>query len=239
MNFLKKIIVKNRFNPVLIGIFTNPFYIARRGLHKEVSILSKYIQGNVLDVGCGEKPYEKLFNVKKYVGLEYDNTENRKAKKADFYYDGKIFPFKNSEFDAVVCNEVLEHIFEPDKFILEIKRVLKVNGVLLLTVPFVWDEHEQPVDYGRYSSFGLKVLLERNGFEVVVQRKSVSDFSIIFQLINSYFFKKVSRNIMAKYLFIIFVSSVFNILGVLSSIILPKNNDLYLDNVVLARKVKK
>ncbi|MDD4082759.1 MAG: class I SAM-dependent methyltransferase [Sphaerochaetaceae bacterium] len=239
MNFLKKVISKNRFNPGLIGIFTNPFYIARKGLYKEVSLLSKYIQGNVLDVGCGEKPYGQLFNAKKYVGLEYDNTENREAKKADFYYDGKKFPFKKNEFDSVVCNEVLEHIFEPDEFIQEINRVLKDNGSLLLTVPFVWDEHEQPVDFGRYSSFGVKSLLERNGFEVAVQRKSVSDFSIIFQLINSYLFKKVSRNIVAKYFFIIFISSVFNILGVLSSIVLPKNNDLYLDNVVLARKVKK
>ncbi|MFA5930737.1 MAG: class I SAM-dependent methyltransferase [archaeon] len=238
-SFLNKLISKNRFNPGLVGVFSNPFFIARRGLFREISSLSKEINGRILDVGCGEKPYEQLFTAKEYIGLEYDNTENRAAKKADVYYDGKKFPFKKAEFDSVVCNEVLEHIFEPDNFVLEIHRVLKQNGKLLLTVPFVWDEHEQPVDYARYSSFGLKSLLERNGFKVLEQRKSVNDFSIIFQLINSYLFKKVSKNKFLKYFCIIFVMSIFTILGIISSVILPKNDDLYLDNIILAKKVKK
>src|SRR3546814_6951319 len=56
--------------------------------------------------------------------------------------------------------------------------------MLLLTVPFVWDEHEQPYDYARYSTFGLKSLLERNGFNVLTQKKLLADSSILFQLIN-------------------------------------------------------
>src|SRR3546814_4577495 len=61
--------------------------------------------------------------------------------------------------------------------------------MLLLTVPFVWDEHEQPYDYARYSTFGLKSLLERNGFNVLTQKKLLADSSILFQLINAYMFK--------------------------------------------------
>lgn len=239
MNFIKRIVAKNRFNPGLVGIFSNPFFIARRGLFREISSLSKEINGRVLDVGCGEKPYEQLFAAKEYIGLEYDNTENRAAKKADVYYDGKKFPFQKAEFDSVVCNEVLEHIFEPDNFVLEIHRVLKPEGKLLLTVPFVWDEHEQPVDYARYSSFGLKNLLQRNGFKVLEQRKSVRDFSIILQLVNSYLFKKVAKNLFLKYFCIIFIMSILNILGIILAILLPKNDDLYLDNIILAQKVKK
>jgi len=239
MSFFKKIVAKNRFNPGIIGIFTNPFFIARRGLFKEIYSLSDQISGKVLDVGCGEKPYESLFKTKEYIGLEYNNTENRAAKKADIFYDGKTFPFKSSRFDSVVCNQVLEHVFESDDFLHEIHRILKPNGKLLLTVPFIWDEHEQPVDFARYSSFGLKNLLERNGFKVIIQRKSVSNFAVIFQLINSYLFKKVSNIPLLKHFCIVFIMSIFNILGVISSVILPKNNDLYLDNVILARRVSK
>ena len=61
----------------------------------------------------------------------------------------------------MLCNQVLEHVFNPDEFLLKINRVLKNDGKLLLTVPFVWDEHEQPFDYARYSSFGLKALIEK------------------------------------------------------------------------------
>ena len=58
-----------------------------------------------------------------------------------------------------MCNQVLEHVFNPDDFVREIARVLKPGGALLLTVPFVWNEHEQPYDYARYSSFGLRAFL--------------------------------------------------------------------------------
>ena len=67
-------------------------------------------------------------------------------KHADRSYDGKTFPFSDGEFDAVLTSEVLEHVFNPDEFLSEINRVLRDDGVLLLTVPFVWDEHEQPFD---------------------------------------------------------------------------------------------
>ena len=132
---------------------------------------------------------------------------------ADYYYDGKTFPFKESEFDSVVTNQVLEHVFNPDEFLSEINRVLKINGKLLLTVPFVWDEHEQPYDYARYSSFGLKSLLEKNGFEILDLRKSVNDYSVLAQLFNAYIYKITRRNIFIKNLALILVIAPVTIFG--------------------------
>jgi len=40
---------------------------------------------------------------------------------------------------------------------------------MLMTAPFVWDEHSQPYNYARYSSFGLKFILEKHGFEILEQ----------------------------------------------------------------------
>ena len=155
---------------------------------------------------------------------------------ADYYYDGKTFPFKESEFDSVVTNQVLEHVFNPDEFLSEINRVLKTKGKLLLTVPFVWDEHEQPFDYARYSSFGLKSLLEKNGFEILDLRKSVNDYSVLAQLFNAYIYKITRRNIFIKNLALILILAPITISGIIISKILPNNNDLYLDNIVLAEK---
>ena len=235
---IKERLKKEQFNPSFLGLFVNPFYFARKGLYQNISSLSKEITDKILDIGCGQKPYEKLFNVSEYIGLEIDTPENRESKKADYFYDGKIFPFDNQEFDCVIMNEVFEHIFNPEEFLTEINRVLKLNGKLLITVPFVWDEHEQPFDYARYSSFGLKYLLEKHGFEIIEYKKSINDIRVIFQLINAYLYKILISSHKYWNLFIIlFLMSPFNIIGEILNKFLPKNEDLYLDSIVLAKKI--
>ncbi len=236
-NLLENIYQKAAFFPGILGLFINPFYFARKGLAKNIRDLSSHISGKVLDVGCGKKPYEQLFQATEYIGLEYDSPENRKKKNADFYYDGHIFPFENNSFDSLVINQVFEHVFNPDAFLKEVLRVLKPGGKLLMTVPFVWDEHEQPHDYARYSSFGLQFILEKHGFNIVEQRKSVNDFRVIFQLVNAYLYKKMmSSNQYLNLVLAFLVMSPINVAGEIVGFLLPENNDLYLDNVILARK---
>lgn len=238
INYLKNLYINQNFNPGFLGLFTNPFYFARSGLYKNVSIFIKDLDGRVLDVGCGTKPYEKIFNGESYIGLEIDSENNRKYKKADYFYDGNIFPFDSESFDGVICNQVFEHVFNPDDFLNEINRVLRVGGSFVISVPFVWDEHEQPHDYARYSSFGLSYILQKNGFEVVDYKKSNNGIELIFQLINAYTYKVTeTKNPYLNLVLCIIFMAPFNIIGFLISKILPKNNDLYLDSIVLAKKV--
>ena len=84
----------------------------------------------------------------------------------------------------------MEHIFEPQDFLSEAKRVLKPGGYMLITVPFMWDEHEKPYDYGRYTSFGLKHLFNKNSFEVINFEKSTPGIECIFQLLICFIEKK-------------------------------------------------
>ena len=234
-NFLRK----ELFHPTVLSLFVNPFYFARKALWREIRYLSHHVSGRVLDVGCGRKPYEILFNCQEYVGLEIDTPENREKKVANLFYDGGCFPVEDASFDWVVCNQAFEHVFKPDKFLSEIARVLKSDGGLLMTVPFVWDEHEQPYDFARYSSFGLKSLLEIHGFIVLEQRKTLADVRILFQLLNAYIYKvTVTKNPFIDLIICLFLMAPFNILGQFLSWMLPKNKDLYLDNVVLAKKEK-
>lgn len=236
---LKRLLSKQDFNPGFLGIFVNPFYFARLNLYKYISKIAPQINGKILDVGCGIKPYRKLFNVSVYHGLEYaDSASGIKNKSQDFLYDGHRFPFDDSSYDSIISNEVLEHVFNADEFLSEISRCLKRGGKLLLTVPFVWDEHEQPGDFGRYTSFGLKYLLKKHGFEVIEFYKTANDASIIFQLINDYVYKiLIGKNRFINRFIVNTICSVFNSLGVILAFILPKNDDLYLDNIVLARKL--
>ena len=231
--FLKK----QSFSPNWLGIFVNPFYFARRGLAGAIRDYSKYLNGKLLDVGCGTKPYKSLFSVDEYVGLDIDSENSRKRGIADELYDGEWFPFAHQEFDAILCNQVLEHVFNPDQFLGEINRVMKPSAKMVLTVPFVWNEHEQPYDYARYSSFGLKALLEKNGFRVLKHEKLGDDVSTLFQLTNAYLYKISER--WNKYIRLAFTFSVMglvNLLGLIVRFILPKTPDLFLDHVVLVEK---
>jgi SAM-dependent methyltransferase len=234
---LRDYVEAQQYNPGWAGLFLNPFYHARRGLYAAMARAGGDVHGNVLDVGCGRKPYRHLFHCRDYLGLEIDTPENRATKAADYFYDGKTFPFADARFDTVVCNQVLEHVFEPQDFLGEIRRVTRPGGDLLITVPFAWDEHEQPRDFARYSSFGLRSLLEKAGFEIVRQEKINADVRVLFQLANAYLHKVLwTRSRALNLLVCILFMAPANILGAVFARVLPSNPDLYLDQLVLARR---
>jgi SAM-dependent methyltransferase len=234
---LKAIYQRQMFFPNWLGIFVNPFYFARVGLRDAMAEFSPRLSGQLIDVGCGSKPYRSLFTVDAYIGLDIDSEISRQRGIADQLYDGNAFPFPDGSFDSALCSQVLEHVFNPNDFLAEIARVLKPGGKLLLTVPFVWDEHEQPYDYARYSSFGLRALLEKQGFKVVNHKKLGADPSIIFQLANTYLFK-VSQSLpkSIKLLITVTVMAFINLAGLLACRLLPGNPDFFLDHVVLVEK---
>lgn len=236
---LKKLYKNEQFNPKLMGVFVRPDYLLRRGLYKIFSELSVNLSGNLLDVGCGAKPYQDLFDVDKYIGLEIDDKGDRNHKYADEFYDGKKMPFSDNSFDSVFSSEVLEHVFNPNEFLREINRVTKDGGMLLMSVPFTYREHEQPYDFGRYTSFGLKYILSENGFEVVECRKSVNGIWAILQLLIIYL---VNLRLVKNKYFNLIIALIFmipiNIAGLVLSKVSSKDNDIYLNNIILAKKIK-
>jgi SAM-dependent methyltransferase len=219
------------------GWLVNPFYFARRGLWHGLGEFFPRLQGAVLDVGCGRKPYRDFVPARNYVGVDIDTPVTRALAAADVFYDGRRLPFPDQQFDAVFCSQVLEHVFTPDEFLAEIHRVLRPGGTLLLAVPFLWDEHEQPADFARYSSFGLRALLESSGFAVAEQRKTCADFRAVVQLASGALFKIMyTRNRWVNLLAQLALLAPVNAVGGLLARMLPGNPDLYLDNIVLAHR---
>ena len=215
----------------------NPFYFARKGLAARMAEWGGQITGRTLDIGCGTKPYQHFCRSSEYIGLELDSEESRSASLADCFYDGRRIPFGDAEFDSVLSNQVLEHVFHPGEFLDEIRRVVKPGGMILLTVPFTWDEHEAPRDYARYTSYGLKFLLREHGFEVLEFVKTMCDVRAVFQLLNLYLNSKLKTGQPILNLFLrMLLISPLNIMGEILGNIAPRYDRLYLDNVVLARR---
>lgn len=234
--------VREAFAPKWHSIFFNPFYIIRTRLYRGIKKHAHYMKGDLLDFGCGSKPYRAIITVDKYIGLDYETevSQRNPLLAADAFYDGKTIPFADKTFDSVFSSEVLEHVFNPDEILPEINRVMKPGGHMLLTCPFFWPEHEQPYDFARYSSFGLKHLLEKNGFEVVQYEKTGSYIESIFQgiALYNYYFIPHKPKFLEVIFHVLFVSPVI-IAGSLFSKILPgrvKRNDLYLNNIIIAKK---
>ena len=82
----------------------------------------------------------------------------------DIVADITKLPFKDNSVDAVVCESVLEHVKNPGIIIQEIKRILKPDGIVYLSVPFIAGFHSSPDDYYRWSKQGLRELM-RQGFQ--------------------------------------------------------------------------
>ncbi len=236
---LKSWYQRQHFDPGVAGWLVNPFFIARRGLHRALVHLLPQLRGDVLDVGCGTMPYRRFVPATRYVGLDYDTPQRREAGYADIFYDGRKFPVGDSSFDGVLCTQVLEHVFNPEEFLGEIARVLRPGGSLVLTVPFIWDEHEQPYDFGRYSSFGLKALLEKKGFDVVKMEKIPADARAVGQIVAGWVYKvTLPFGLLGRLVVQGLLIAPITIISVALAMILPRNEDFYLDNVLLARRVK-
>lgn len=139
-------------------------HICALSVKQNVSI----VNGRVLDIGCGEKPYGKIIerSCKRYIGLEHPDISGG-LKEADVAGNALVLPFKSESFDSVVSFQVMEHLLEPLMFLEEAFRVLRKGGCMLLMTPFMWGEHEQPSDYYRFTRYGLQYLAERAGFEVI------------------------------------------------------------------------
>jgi len=238
MNTLKSYYQRLQFGSSRLGLAVDPFYIARRGLYKAIESLAAEITGRTLDVGCGTAPYKEMFRSNEYIGMEIDQA-TRSTDVVDCYYDGQSFPFDKETFDSVFCSQVLEHVFNPEQFIGEIQRVLKAEGKILITLPFLWEEHEQPHDYARYSSFGLSHLLDTNGFDILQSRKTRKGAAALFQLWTAFIYSVTkSRHSWVNLVIVFLLLAPINLLGLIVSKILPEPDSLYLDNIILAKKRK-
>ena len=241
LSSLKKRLRKEAFITSPLSIIINPVYIVRNGIYQSISKLAQNITGNVLDFGCGSKPYESLFvNANRYVGVDIEvSGHNHKDSKVDYFYDGKTLPFNDASFDAIVCFEVFEHVFNIDDVLAEMYRVLKPNGQLLISIPFVWDEHEIPYDFARYTSFGITHILNKHNFEVVTLTKTTTYVLAVFQMLIAYLFQyALPKGRFIGKLSQLLVIFTLNVLALLFNTILPKRYEYFCNSVVLAKKVE-
>ena len=100
----------------------HPCFWSHFMLFKSIKSFSHLAKGHLLDIGCGNKPYEKIFSkyIISYIGLEINQDVKYFGNRADVYGDAKSLKFNDSSFDTILCTEVIEHVDDPLKVINEI-----------------------------------------------------------------------------------------------------------------------
>lgn len=148
-------------------------------IKKHLIEFSKIIGGTstVLDIGCRNSPYKDFFQFKKYIRLDINKYEN-----LEIVGDVCNLPIKSNSIDTILFTEVLEHVKNTNFAIKEINRVLKNEGHLILTVPFIIPMHENR-DFFRFTDLYLTEILKSTGFKICKIKKRGGIFATIIQLI--------------------------------------------------------
>lgn len=152
----------------------NPSFFSTRLVHltklrnqtlKTIEALTKQNKQLILvDFGCGDMPYRSVIEplVGKYLGVD---LEMNPAAEHHIGFDSKT-TLPDNYCDIVLSNQVLEHVDSPDGYLKEALRILKPGGTAIITTHGYWFYHPTPNDYWRWTSAGLRKIIETSGFNI-------------------------------------------------------------------------
>jgi SAM-dependent methyltransferase len=130
-------------------------WLATKDLYRDLRGALPKLTGRLLDVGCGDKPYASWSTgAREIVGIDVAPGPN-----VDLVITpGQTWKLDTASFDSIVCTQVIEHVSDLDNLLAELSRVLLPGGLLLVTVPFAYNEHGAPGDYRRFSIHGVRAV---------------------------------------------------------------------------------
>ena len=149
---------------------------------------------NILDLGGNKISKRGRFNIESYDHLQVTYADISTLKRPDVKADAEHLPFKSSCFDAVICAELFEHIRNPEYVLVEIDRVMKPGGTLLITAPFLFRIHGDPEDYARYTETYWRSILISIGFRQFEIEKQGLFWSVLIDMVRSLIDQRVKDN---------------------------------------------
>ncbi len=134
-------------------------------LEQELEPVVRYLSGHMLNAGCGSRdirPFLREHGVEEFTRYDVESSD-----KEVLIGPIESMPFADASFDSVLCNAVLEHVYNPERSVRELARVVRKGGYVVVAVPFLQPYHPCPGDFRRYTADGLAQLGRSAGLEVV------------------------------------------------------------------------
>jgi SAM-dependent methyltransferase len=137
----------------------------------------------ILDAGCGDMQYQKYAINNIYLGVDFGKVYKYYPHGSFINADLADIPIESNTVDLIWCIQVLEHIRNPSEVLDELYRVAKEKTKLIITLPFIYQEHEIPYDSYRYTRYGVRYLLEKSNWKIVKIEPLETCNDVIYQLL--------------------------------------------------------
>lgn len=187
----------------------DPYYVIYKHLFADLkNAVHKYATGDVLDIGCGNKPYMAFFEgkIRSYSGCDIVQSDKNLV---DIICPATNIPLENNTKDTVFTTQVIEHVAEHRMLLSEAYRILKPGGHLIVSGPMAWEHHESPYDFFRFTQFGFEHILKEAGFSDIQIIPNGGKWAMVGQLFHnslrfSYMGKKSFRAKVLKGFYFLF-----------------------------------
>ena len=128
----------------------------------------------VIDVGCGQQPLRGVVESggARYVGFDVEQNAQGTVDVLGFL-DQDLPASLTSErrYDVVLCTEVLEHVADWDTAFRNLSALVSPNGALIVTLPFIFPLHMEPVDFLRGTPYVIERLAAKYGLAVIESQR--------------------------------------------------------------------
>jgi SAM-dependent methyltransferase len=219
---------RERLHPSL----TNPNWLILRHRRQIFEAGMDRLAGSalcVLDIGGRLQPYRPLLGTraKSYIAVDLLMTPLVNVGAA-----AEALPFRDAQFDFVICTQVFEYLPDPGLATAEIKRVLRKGGILFLSAPSVF-LRDNDKEYWRFLPEGLRHLLrEFETVEVIPEGNSLTGFFRTCNVCLMAFFRPRTLAPLWQWTFVPFL----NVAGGVLEKLAGQNDDFTANYSVWARK---
>lgn len=135
----------------------------RRAIRSAVGLAARHFKasGPVVELGaCYQPGYAWLSDLRPlFPGREYVGCDIRRGPGVDRIEDAEHLAFSDGSTGTMIMCEILEHLPNPTRALAEARRVLRPDGLLLISVPFNFRLHGFPHDYWRFTAAGMWQLM--------------------------------------------------------------------------------
>ena len=139
----------------------------RKWFNEELKKISDDFTGSIINVGCGDDKDNEGGCYKDYFknAIEYKTCDGNINVKVDFT---SLESIPDNSFDTVLNFWVLEHVWNFELFLYQLKLITKKN--LIIAVPTKYNYHPAPNDYWRFTKESIRILLEQD-FNIITMKE--------------------------------------------------------------------
>lgn len=188
--------------------FSSRYWLLTLLREQLIAIVNQHLTGRenivIIDYGCGTMPYRPIFEEKaaKYIGIDL----SPQSKQTPIF---GIASLPDCFADVVLSTQVLEHVESPQEYLDECRRILKHNGLLILSTHGYWMYHPNPRDLWRWTGDGLRMLLRNHALNVVQFEGLMGLTATGLQLVQDGMIEKMPN--LAKPIFALFMQTLIRI----------------------------